>query len=141
MLVDDEIKEKVKEVAEERKEAPEDVFAGMFHTFVPILKQVLPKLSKKQMRRVLNAVIEVPLNDKPYKILDKDERDVYNLVDRLLIAKYAMVLKVLTDRYNEEKKSELEKIESDLTLTDEQKKEMIENLLNPKASKNEPVVA
>lgn len=141
MLVDDEIKEKVKEVAEERKEAPEDVFAGMFHTFVPILKQVLPKLSKKQMRRVLNAVIEVPLNDKPYKILDKDERDVYNLVDRLLIAKYAMVLKVLTDRYNEEKKGELEKIEADSTLTDEQKKEMIENLLNPKAKKNEPVVA
>jgi hypothetical protein len=74
---------------------PMDASAHVFQSYLPKYKQVVAQLSNKQARRVLNALIEVPLNEKPYKHNSQLEKAAFLLGDRLLQARWTMQLGVL----------------------------------------------
>lgn len=91
---------------------PVDGAAALFQMYFPLYKNVLWKLSNKQLRRLLSALIEVPLNGKAYKMLEKEERQVYMIADKLLQAKWSMMLYTMVEQDQEAqaKKEQEEKL-------------------------------
>lgn len=98
-------KELLNKVAAEKEAAiqrnPEDVAAAMFSMYFPIFHNVTKKLSNKQLRRILNALVEVPLNGKEYKMLKKDEKEVFQIGSALLESKWQMMLYALQKHHEE----------------------------------------
>lgn len=90
---------------------PIEAAATLFEFYFPIYRNCLHRLSNKQLRRLLSALIEVPLNGKEYKILDKTELEVYRIADRLLQAKWSMMLFTLM-QHNEELRQATEEVET-----------------------------
>lgn len=74
---------------------PMEAAAKIFSTFLPQYQHLVRRLSNRQARRLLNALIEVPLQKKDYKHPTKEERAAFMLGDRLLQAKWTMMLVTL----------------------------------------------
>jgi hypothetical protein len=80
---------------------PAEGAAAMFGLYFPIFKNLLLRLSNKQLRRLLSALVEVPLNGDKYKALEEAERQVYLIGDKLLQAKWSMILYTLMEHQAE----------------------------------------
>lgn len=83
---------------------PGNVFAGMFYIYFPRLAALTDKMSNKALRRLLRAIHEVPLNDKPYKMLKKEEKEAFEISFRLQQSKYMMGMAKIVDDWNAEEK-------------------------------------
>lgn len=70
---------------------PEDLYAQFFYLFGARYTQLIDKLSVRQAKRVLKALVQYPLTEEMYhgKPLEKE---VILLGDRLLQAKMAMIM-------------------------------------------------
>lgn len=86
--------------------SPEDVAATMFHTFLPRLKHTVLKLSNKQLRRILIAVVESPLHDQPLELKTKEEKLAFYDALQLIEAKYIMVAATYAEKLDQESKKE-----------------------------------
>jgi hypothetical protein len=75
--------------------SPEDVAAGLFSTYWPIFSDSLDIIGKKSLKRIIRFLIETPLNEKEYKFFDKKERQIVAIAERLLQAKWEMMLHTL----------------------------------------------
>lgn len=73
-------------------EDPEEVAAALFTLYMPMFLGGIEKLSNKQCKRVLRALVETPLMDTPYNPTAPLERDIFNIGLRLLDAKYLMIM-------------------------------------------------
>jgi hypothetical protein len=85
-------------------EDPEEVAAALFTLYMPMFIGGVEKLSNKQCKRILRALIETPLMDVPYSPQAQLERDIFNIGLRLLDAKYLMIMSTYNnslDKLNE----------------------------------------
>lgn len=71
--------------------APEDVFSGMFQIFFPRFVGLTRKLGNNQLRKLMRALIETPLNDKEYKF-DDVTKEAFLLGEKLLTAKSMLIM-------------------------------------------------
>lgn len=85
-----------------------DLYATFFHLYGIRYKQGLKKLSKRQLIRLNESLIEYPLNTKEYRHIDKIEKELVVIGDKLLQAKYAMMLQTMYEKAAKEQSSEVE---------------------------------
>lgn len=105
----------IKEVSEKKDEElkienqPADqqieFIARFFHMYMPIFKQKIQKLNKKALIRVLERLVEHPLNEKALKWPFQEEKDIFLIGDRLLESKYAMYKYVINDEIQKAKET------------------------------------
>lgn len=86
--------------------SPEEVFAGMLYLYGPRLEMLTRRISNKGLRKIIKAIAEYPLNLKPYKILDEHQKEVYNILDRMVMAKSMMMLSSMVKNIEEAKAAE-----------------------------------
>jgi hypothetical protein len=79
-------------------EKPEDVFAGMFQIYLPRFRMLTSKMSSRMLKRMVVALIEAPLNEKEYNPRDVLEREAFVLGDKLLQAKFFMMMHTLAEQ-------------------------------------------
>lgn len=77
---------------------PEDIATRVFKAGLPQFKKVTSELSKNQLLRVLNALVEAPLNDKKFIFYDQKEVDAFNLGSQMSDAKFVMFQAVYNER-------------------------------------------
>lgn len=68
---------------------PEEVAYEVFHKTRPQFNHFVSKLGANALRRLVNKLIEYPLNEKPYNAATKEEKAAFYLGFRLLEAKFA----------------------------------------------------
>lgn len=78
---------------------PVEAAAQVFSTYMPQFKGLVRRLSNRQLKRLICALIEVPLQKKDYKHPTKEEQAGFIVGDRLLQAKWMMMLSAFND-YN-----------------------------------------
>jgi len=81
----------------------EDVAAQLFQLYHPMFTNIVAKLSNKQLRRVINALIKYPIEMENYKPKDENENNAYLIGDRLLQSKYVMMIFTAQDAMNQMK--------------------------------------
>ena len=84
------------------KPATEDLAAEKFMKLLPVFKEHSAKLSNAQVRRVLNALLEYPFNDKPFTFKFKQEETVYDIGRMLQDCRYVLI-KAAIDMHEEQK--------------------------------------
>lgn len=91
------IEQEMLHAAQNRAVDPAESAAMVFHMYKPELLKRLPKLSQKAMRRVLQLLIEYPLNDKKLAGTSQLEKEVFLLADSMLQSKFVMMMDVYKD--------------------------------------------
>lgn len=74
---------------------PEDVYAGVVYIYGARFKAGLRHLSNRQKDRLINALMQYPLNVGDYKATSQLEKDMLLIGDAVLQAKYAMIIQHL----------------------------------------------
>lgn len=82
--------------------SPEDRHGMFFSIYGPRLKMLLKHVGKKGLERIINSLIQYPLNMDELKFTSKHEKEVYALCNEMLISKYSLVISTLLE--NEKKK-------------------------------------
>ena len=77
--------------AENRAVDPAESAAMVFHMYKPEVYKRLGQLSTKQMRRLLQKLIEYPLNTGEMKGFSKIENEFFLLADAMLQSKFIMM--------------------------------------------------
>lgn len=84
------------------KESFADGPATLFTLYWPMLRdKVENKLSAKSLRRLIKAMICVPLEDAKLNIKLDEEREAYAIIERLMEAKLVMILSALYEHQEE----------------------------------------
>ena len=81
---------------------PVEAAARVFTIYLPQYKQLVRNMSNRQMRRLLQALIEVPLQKRDYRHPTAEEKAAFVIGDRLLQAKWTMVTHTLIERMHRE---------------------------------------
>lgn len=79
-------------------ETPVEAAATMFGLYAPKLETMLKSLSTGELRRLVNALVQYPINDKEF--IDDTRRNLteaFVLSQRLLEAKWVMIMQSLMD--------------------------------------------
>jgi len=87
------------------QKSPQDLYAQLFYLYIPKFKNEVRGMSNKQLRRLLSALIETPLNTKPYKMMEVGERMVFQMASNLLEAKFGMMLSVMAEKQRKEQEA------------------------------------
>jgi len=100
----------------------EDLAAVLFRLYGPKFYQGIDRLNLKALRRVIKKLVTYPLNTKELKPQTNLEKEVFGIGDRLLEAKYVMIMgtyarnkdiaKALEDKVEEVEQLNKEKGES-----------------------------
>jgi len=81
------------QAVQSQKTNSEDIAAQMFTMFAPRLLMHIDQLqSLKAAKRLLKKLFTFPLNEKAYNATSPLEKEIFNLGDRLLQAKYLMII-------------------------------------------------
>jgi len=75
-----------------------DILATMHYTYAPLLKNSLPKLSKKELYRIVNTIIEIPPSEKTIKAFNQAQKNVYFTLEKVLMSKYFMMYNVALEK-------------------------------------------
>lgn len=87
-----EVEAQLVKIAQERAEDPTEVAAQAYRTYIPFYKAYLPKLTTRALRRVLNFIVLYPLESDKHGATTKEERELMELVNTLVQAKFVMIL-------------------------------------------------
>ena len=87
-----EVEAQLVKMAQERAEDPVEAAASAYRTYMPFYKAYLPKLSTRALRRVLNFIVMYPLESNDPGANSKEERELMELVNTLVQAKFIMIL-------------------------------------------------
>ncbi len=82
---------------------PVDFAAKEFNMGIGPFKSALDRFSKKELIRVLSFIVEAPLNDKPYKFVDKRAKYLADLGNHLIMSKVVMMQEVYKNKEKEKK--------------------------------------
>jgi hypothetical protein len=85
------------EFKSELSDNPDDVYAGMLKMYLPKFQGMVAKMSNKMLRRLINALIEFPLNQRDYNPKDPLEKGAFILGDRLLTTKAFLIISALRE--------------------------------------------
>lgn len=86
------IERELLEQAQSRAEDPMETAAGAYQMYVPHFKRLLPKMSTRGLRRVLNYMVLYPLEQDSVKSASELEKQFMQLVNSLVEAKFVMVM-------------------------------------------------
>jgi hypothetical protein len=103
--------------------APEDQAASTFHSMLPIWKRIRSTMSAKAKDRVMDAIIEWPLNEKIPKFQNKKEFELFKLGLTLLDCKSIMVSSVVQEKMKKNKEVSTE-VSDELNNNQEQKENL-----------------
>lgn len=78
--------------------------AMLFSFYWPIVSNKIDTLSNNSLRRLLKAIICIPLEDAKLNLKLVEEREVYAICERLMEAKLVMTLTALYENQDELKK-------------------------------------
>lgn len=87
-----EIEQEMIRQAQERSQDPTETAAQMYSMYIPHYKSAVPKLSTRGLRRVLNNLILYPLEQDDIKAASQFEKEMMQLVNSLVEAKFIMIL-------------------------------------------------
>lgn len=79
------------ELKKQKEQDPAEAAALMFHSYLPRYFSLVDRMSSNAMRRLLKALIEVPLNSAPYHHSSQEEKDCFAMGDALLQAKVMLI--------------------------------------------------
>lgn len=98
-----EVKEKQQDLTPATQQNPLELHATYFTLYWPKFCQLVMKLSNKQLRRVLMAVVEHPLNEKPFHFTTQQEKDAFAIGVQLAQSNALMQMVTLTtaNEFNE----------------------------------------
>lgn len=91
------VEQEMLKAAENRAVDPAESAAMVYSMYRPEFLKRIPKLSSKAMRRVLQLMIEMPLNEKQLSGTTQVEREVLMLGDAMLQSKFVMMLDTYKD--------------------------------------------
>ena len=91
-----EVTDKTEQVLPVTQQNPLELHAQFFTLYWPKFCQLVMKLSNKQLRRVLMAVVEHPLNEKPFHFTTQEEKDAFNIGVQLAQSNALMQMVTLT---------------------------------------------
>ena len=80
-----------------KSENPFEAAATMFGLYAPKFELVLKELSTGQLRRLANALVQYPINDKEFINDDKILREAFSVGQSLLEAKWLMTMHALIE--------------------------------------------
>lgn len=98
-----------KELLSQKDVKPEDILATMHYLYVPQIKAALPKMSKKTLSRIVQALVEIPINYKTYNRFTPMQKAFYNMVDRVLVARVGMQFENLRVQWEKEQAEKAKK--------------------------------
>lgn len=87
-----EVEELLLEQANQRTQDPVETAAMMYGMYLPHFKRGLKQLSSRARSRVMNALVEYPLNEKKYSHRDGLEKELMAIGHAVLEAKFLMIL-------------------------------------------------
>jgi len=76
---------------------PFEAASTMFGMYAPKFEEVVKQLSTGQLRRLLNALVQYPLNEKEFINDDKILREAFSVGQSLLEAKWLMTMHTLLE--------------------------------------------
>ena len=79
-------------IAQERAEDPVETAASTYKIYLPFFDANLKKLSVRGMRRLCNFLVKYPLEQDDIKAASPFEREMMELVNTLVQAKFVMIL-------------------------------------------------
>lgn len=95
------------------KEAPiEETASLLFQLYYPKYAQLVDQLSSNSMRRLLKAIVAVPLEDATLNLDRPEEKTAYAVLEKLMISKMSLVLYTLMEHEANLKTNQEEKKES-----------------------------
>ena len=103
--------------------SPADISAVFFQNYYPMFKQALSTLSNKEARRVIDALVQWPLEDANPLFKTKEAQTVFALGIRLIDAKTIMRDTVELEQMQQAQEKELDKTQEsgdNISVTDSQ---------------------
>lgn len=80
-----------------KSQDPFEAAATMFGLYAPKFELVLKQLSTGQLRRLANALVQYPINEKEFINEDKILREAFSVGQSLLEAKWLMTMHTLVE--------------------------------------------
>lgn len=77
---------------------PFEVASTMFGMYAPKLEQLLKNLSTGQLRRLVNALVQYPINEKEFIDDSQTLKDAFHMGQSLLEAKWLMTMHTLMEQ-------------------------------------------
>jgi len=81
-----------------KSETPFEAAATLFGLYAPKFEQQLKQLTTGELRRVLNALVQYPLNEKEFLTDSQRVRTAFALGQALLEAKWVMIMQTVMDQ-------------------------------------------
>jgi hypothetical protein len=91
-IEESEVEAALNEIAQQRAESPEDMFAFTYSSLLPRFNAIMNGLGAKGKTRVVNILMQHPLQPNSMRVISQDEMNAVRLGLQILEAKYAMVL-------------------------------------------------
>lgn len=110
-----EVEAELVKIAHERAEDPVETAASTYRIYLPFMEANLKKLSVRGMRRLINFLVKYPLEQDDMKAATPFEREMMELVNTLVQAKFVMIL----GTYNEHAEQIYEAANTPLTAEQE----------------------
>lgn len=102
-----------------KSETPFEAAATMFGLYAPKFEQQLKQLTTGELRRVLNALVQYPLNEKEFLTDSQRVRTAFALGQALLEAKWVMIMQSVMDQ----EQQKLRENEESQTTNEEEKEQ------------------
>ena len=102
-----------------KSETPFEAAATLFGLYAPKFEQQLKQLTTGELRRVLNALVQYPLNEKEFLTDSQRVRTAFAIGQALLEAKWVMIMQSVMDqeqqklRENEESETTNEEVKEE----------------------------
>lgn len=93
-------------MAEEQKPSFEDQAASTFHNLIPIWGRLTDSLSKKALTRVVDAIMEWPLQEEVPKFQSGKEMEAFKIGCTILDCKTIMISSVMEEKIKREQTKE-----------------------------------
>lgn len=87
-----EVEAQLVKMAQERADDPVETAASTYRMYLPYYERNLAKISTRGLRRVLNFLIKFPLEQSDHKAASDFEREMMELINTLVQAKFVMIL-------------------------------------------------
>lgn len=87
-----EVEQQLLKIAEERAEDPVETAASAYRMYLPYYRANLPKMSTRALRRIIKFIVEYPLEKEEIGAANAYEREMMELINTLVQAKFVMVL-------------------------------------------------
>lgn len=125
-----EVEAQLVKIAHERAEDPVETAASTYRVYLPFFDANLKKLSVRGMRRLVNFLVKYPLEQDDIKAASPFEREMMELTNTLVQAKFVMIL----GTYNQHAEELYEAATT--PLTEEQEAEIAKELGVDKVTEN-----